>query len=250
MSDTGDGGEGFLGRWSRLKRQPAPVETPERPGQDMPAGVTPGEDSNEPASVSPSVATGPGLPDLPELPSLESITAATDMRVFMHPAVPDSIRNAALRKLWTVDPAIRDFVSPALDYAYDWNTPGGAPGYGPLGVGDDVARMLSEAVNGFTRPAAQDPGDGSSDPSAPAQGQQPDGMPAAPDAIEAPEPTSMAAAGDPSPPPEAVRVTLHAPEVTADDRSAVRPAPLAGPEPRAEVLPAGARRRHGGALPS
>jgi hypothetical protein len=37
----------------------------------------------------------------------------------------------ALREIWRTDPAVRDFVGPA-DYAWDWNTPGDAPGYGPL----------------------------------------------------------------------------------------------------------------------
>ena len=43
-----------------------------------------------------------------------------------------ALRNAALRNAWLVDPAIRDYVDCALDYAYDWNIPGGVPGNGPL----------------------------------------------------------------------------------------------------------------------
>ncbi len=95
------------------------------------------------------------LPELPELPSLDAITAQTDISAFMHPAVAEDLRAAALRKLWSVDPSIRDFVSPAVDYAYDWNTPGGAPGWGALGRADDVARMVAEVVDGFARPPAQ-----------------------------------------------------------------------------------------------
>ncbi len=46
--------------------------------------------------------------------------------------------------MWETDPAIRDFVGPALDYAYDYNTPGAAPGYGPLSESDiaDAKRLL------------------------------------------------------------------------------------------------------------
>ena len=56
------------------------------------------------------------------------------------------MRNAALRKSWALDPAIRNYVNPALEYAYDWNTPGGVPGSGELGAGVDVARMVSQIM--------------------------------------------------------------------------------------------------------
>ncbi len=68
------------------------------------------------------------------------------MTVFFKKGVPDSIRNAALRKSWALDPAIRNYVNPALDYAYDWNTPGGVPGGGELAPGTDIARMVSQIM--------------------------------------------------------------------------------------------------------
>jgi hypothetical protein len=52
--------------------------------------------------------------------------------------VPQILRNAAMRRMWVLDPAIRDYVDPALDYAYDWNIPGGVPGNGPLAEGFDA----------------------------------------------------------------------------------------------------------------
>jgi hypothetical protein len=51
-----------------------------------------------------------------------------------------------LRKSWALDPAIRNYVSPALEYAYDWNAPGGVPGGGELGAGVDVARLVSQIM--------------------------------------------------------------------------------------------------------
>ena len=66
--------------------------------------------------------------DLSSLPKLEELTAATDITAFLRKGVPEHLRNAALRKSWALDPAIRNYVNPALDYAYDWNTPGGVPG--------------------------------------------------------------------------------------------------------------------------
>ena len=53
-----------------------------------------------------------------------------------------------LRKSWALDPAIRNYVNPALDYAYDWNTPGGVPGSSELGAGMDVARLVSQIMGG------------------------------------------------------------------------------------------------------
>ena len=60
--------------------------------------------------------------------------------------MPEHLRNAALRKSWALDPAIRNYVNPALEYAYDWNTPGGVPGTGELGAGMDVARMVLQIM--------------------------------------------------------------------------------------------------------
>ena len=68
--------------------------------------------------------------------------------------MPEHLRNAALRKSWALDPAIRNYVNPALEYAYDWNTPGGVPGGGELGAGMDVARMVSQ-IMGSGEPAAE-----------------------------------------------------------------------------------------------
>jgi hypothetical protein len=62
------------------------------------------------------------------------------------------LRNAALQKSWALDPAIRNYVNPALEYAYDWNAPGGVPGGGELDAGVDVARLVSQIMG---EPAAE-----------------------------------------------------------------------------------------------
>jgi hypothetical protein len=49
----------------------------------------------------------------------------------MQAGVPQALRRAALARIWSLDPAIRDFREMA-DYDWDFNVPGGAPGYGPL----------------------------------------------------------------------------------------------------------------------
>jgi len=69
--------------------------------------------------------------------------------------VPEAWRAAALRRVWVMDPAIRDFVGPA-DYAWDWNKPGGVPFYGPLRAVDDIGKLLAR-VAGETDPPARAP---------------------------------------------------------------------------------------------
>ncbi len=81
------------------------------------------------ADTAPERETADELPfDIDSLPSLEQITAETDIRPFMHALVPADLRNAALRRMWELDTAIRDYVSPATEYAWDWNDGGNAPG--------------------------------------------------------------------------------------------------------------------------
>jgi hypothetical protein len=153
--------KGFLARWSARKREAARDDAVE-------SDVTKsGSDTKQAPADTPTRAAGTiaGEPaeqpfDLASLPRLEELTADTDMTVFFRKGVPESIRNAALRKSWALDPAVRNYVSPALDYAYDWNTPGGVPGAGELAPGTDVVRMV-EQVMGWTepqRPADAEPG--------------------------------------------------------------------------------------------
>ena len=82
------------------------------------------------------------------MPRLEELTETTDITAFLKKGVPEHLRNAALRKSWALDPAIRNYVNPALEYAYDWNTPGGVPGNGEIDAGVDIARMVSQIMGG------------------------------------------------------------------------------------------------------
>jgi hypothetical protein len=66
-----------------------------------------------------------------ELPDIATLTAGSDIRAFMQAGVPQALRRAALARIWSLDPAIRDFREMA-DYDWDFNVPGGAPGFGPL----------------------------------------------------------------------------------------------------------------------
>ena len=117
MIDDGN----FLSRWSKRKREALtqPAAEAEAPGGEE-GQQTQADDGEEQPF------------DLSLLPDLETLTGASDIQSFLHKAVPDALRNAALRKVWALDPAVRNYVGEALDYAYDWNTPGGVPGFGEI----------------------------------------------------------------------------------------------------------------------
>ena len=126
----------FLARWSQRKHEA------KQPDHDAPT-------VNSDAPFGP-VAESDVVQefDLSSLPKLEDMTATTDITAFLRKGVPEHLRNAALRKSWALDPAIRNYVNPALDYAYDWNTPGGVPGSSEIGTGMDVARLVSQIMGG------------------------------------------------------------------------------------------------------
>jgi hypothetical protein len=142
--DEADRDKGFLARWSQRKQE---AKQPEPP-PDAPAGESL-ESSGSPEAQGEDVT--PEF-DLSTLPKLEELTASTDITAFLRKGVPEHLRNAALQKSWALDPAIRNYVNPALEYAYDWNAPGGVPGGGELGAGVDVARLVSQIMG---EPAAE-----------------------------------------------------------------------------------------------
>jgi hypothetical protein len=136
--DETDRDKGFLARWSQRKQE---AKQPE-PKPDEPAAESV-ESAGSPASQGEEVT--PEF-DLSTLPKLEELTGSTDITAFLRKGVPEHLRNAALQKSWALDPAIRNYVNPALEYAYDWNAPGGVPGGGELGAGVDVARLVSQIM--------------------------------------------------------------------------------------------------------
>ena len=142
--DDADRDKGFLARWSQRKQE---AKQPE-PKPDAPT------DENTESSGSPAPQGDDVTPefDLSTLPKLEELTGSTDITAFLRKGVPEHLRNAALQKSWALDPAIRNYVNPALEYAYDWNAPGGVPGGGELGAGFDVARLVSQIMG---EPAAE-----------------------------------------------------------------------------------------------
>jgi hypothetical protein len=143
--------EGFLTRWSRLKREAdEAAPQPEASEQAAPSAAQESADTDavtEPrAGPSTSVARDAPEFDVSTLPPLESITATTDIRAFLLPGVPAELTRAALRRAWVADPAIRDFIGLA-ENAWDFTAPDTVPGFGSS-VPADVARRLIAGMMG------------------------------------------------------------------------------------------------------
>lgn len=132
--------EGFLSRWSRRKRAVVEGRAPEEPAPPAPLEAKPEAPPAEPEDDF----------DLSSLPPIESLTIESDFKAFLHRKVPLELRAAALRRAWSLDPAIRDFIGPA-DYAWDFNAPDGVPGFA-LELGGDAMKLLSHAL-GLDAPA-------------------------------------------------------------------------------------------------
>ena len=160
--------------------------------------------------------------------------------MFLQPGVPEALSRAALRRAWSADPGIRDFIGLA-ENAWDFTASDGMHGFGPLDPADAkrlLAQLFSEgdakkdiaagdaAAQEPQHEAVNDPEQAASDSSEAASGSATDA------AAGAAEPE---AAGDP--------VMLQS---SNSDRASIalqqkqtEPAPVAAP----------IRRAHGRALP-
>jgi hypothetical protein len=123
----------FLKRWSRRKREVAQAEQVAKPPAVAPAQDAPAAKSAEPEF------------DVSTLPSIDSINAVSDVTAFLRAGVPADLTRAALRRVWTADPAIRDFVGLA-ENAWDFTDPNAMPGFGPLETTYEVRRMIADVV--------------------------------------------------------------------------------------------------------
>jgi len=213
--------EKFLSRWSRRKRAASipPPASEASSGEGGDPGLGLGEpgggnapDSKQvetarhpdplPATGEREIARGKGDAsafDPASLPPLESIDAGTDVSAYLRPGVPADLANAALRRAWVADPAIRDFVGLA-ENSWDFNAPGGVPGFEPLRAVDDVQRLAAQVLGAFpaaAKPSSPDAQAPIADPAA-ASEEQPAGDVASTDAAAPP----LDAAAQKSPPPE------------------------------------------------
>jgi hypothetical protein len=142
MSDA----ENFVARWSRLKRDTA-KQTKDKTPADAPGpkpGAAADEQGAEGALPAADALTEPAF-DPASLPSIESITGSSDIRAFLQKGVPAELTKAALRRVWTTDPAIRDFIGIA-ENQWDFTDPTAMPGFGPLEATDNVRELVAQAM--------------------------------------------------------------------------------------------------------
>src|ERR1051326_3493234 len=139
MSDR----EAFLARWARRKREAAAARS--EAAAEPPPAAAPAE-NQAPEAPAPGPVSVSESPPAPELPPIDAIDAATDIRAFLKADVPQDLARAALRRAWSTDPAIRDFVG-LSENSWDFTAPEGVPGFGPFAPGaarELVARVLGE----------------------------------------------------------------------------------------------------------
>ena len=133
----------FLARWSRRKQEAKATPTQSDPAMrgDMQSALPPAAKDDE-AEI-----------DLSSLPSIDLITSATDITAFLRKGIPQELTRAALRRVWSADPAIRDFVGLA-ESAWDFNDPTAMPGFGPLDCSEaELAAFVDRIVGGLSKSA-------------------------------------------------------------------------------------------------
>ena len=135
--------ENFLARWSRRKLAKDEPLMPDPTGSEAPS-----HKADEPTSAETKdreaipIETQPI--DLASLPSIGSISANTSVAAFLRPGVPAELTRAALRRAWTSDPAIRDFVG-LVESGWDFNNPDAISGFGSISA-EEVTRLVSQMV--------------------------------------------------------------------------------------------------------
>ena len=167
MSDETD--DGFLGRWSRRKRavahaanaasaasaaQEGERQMPLAAVEPQPGSSADGQPDDRPRDPETGALIDPMLVE--QLPAIADIAQAGDLSGFLNTGVPEALRREALRAAWAADPMISSYVSPALDYAYDYNTPGAVHGFGPLSA-TDLAEAQAFIGRVFSDPPPERP---------------------------------------------------------------------------------------------
>jgi hypothetical protein len=135
----------FLSRWSRRKLEPSDDASTETAAPESAANA--------------NVAPAEPAFDVASLPSIESLGAGSDIRAFLQRGVPAGLTRAALRRAWSADPAIRDFIG-LSENAWDFNAPNSISGFGSLDI-EDAKRLAAEFFEQLEAPKS--PGSSSPD---------------------------------------------------------------------------------------
>lgn len=242
----------FLDRWARRKQEQELALRQKRtesgdvehaPSRGDKAGASRGDtvgmSRGDQTEVSRGDTSAPPAaePPAPPLPAIEDLTADSDITGFLRKGVSEDLKRLALRRMWSLDPQIRDFIEVA-ENQYDWNAVDGVPGFGALDSGTDVQALLAQAT-------------GAASPNPPLEESS---------TVVADTPADLTAtATDTEGIADPVRTTDTQADATppatasADERTRELSLGLEGHhplEPEDRSPPAAGRRRHGGALPS
>ena len=246
MNDPKDKGEPFLSRWARRKQDVSRGRTDDAAPDIVPVGEEPVATD---AAAAPHAEKEPEL-DLSKLPKADELTAESDITAFLDKRVPAMLRNAALGRMWTLDPTIRDFIEVA-ENQWNWNIPGGAPFYEPIeSVVESAGEIVAQAGNMSGGSIAQALEGPSLAPGAETALARVDSQ-----GIELKNETRKI---EPKENPAAPQYGLHASEEDAASATAIDDAYVTGAssEVAGDAAPQhhdaqslGNRRRHGGALP-
>jgi hypothetical protein len=148
----------FLERWSRRKREAADAGAREAAVEKPHA-----DQVNEGRPTTPAPRNADAKQEKPvfepaSLPPIDSIGADTDIRDFLRPDVPPDLARAALRRAWSSDPAIRDYVGP-VENGWDFTNPDAVPGFGTIEP-REIPRLLGRVIGALAseepKPSAQD----------------------------------------------------------------------------------------------
>src|SRR5260370_8882303 len=134
--------ENFLKRWSKRKLAERDRSKDEHAANQPP--VEHDASAAEPPQIDGMVKASDETFGLADLPAIDSIAANTDVTAFLRPGVPPDLTRAALRRAWTSDPAIRDFVG-LVESGWDFNNPSAMAGFGAI-TADDVAQLASKII--------------------------------------------------------------------------------------------------------
>jgi hypothetical protein len=248
--------EPFLSRWARRKRDAArPIQVDDaarvpQAGPDLAVHGTATQaqppalaDALTGASAPPGAETAKGPTDrdqpldLDTLPKVDELTVESDITAFLDKRVPALLRNAALSRMWSLDPTIRDFIEVA-ENQWNWNIPGGAPFYEEMLPGSAGNTLIADATSAISRLA--------SDPVKVAE----PGPSLADASDQAPKPAPVEPLANPAAmPPEISSETSVAQEQIAPRLAQREPAAAIPDAVQDHAAAQPARRRHGGALP-
>jgi hypothetical protein len=147
--------ENFLTRWSSRKH----ANRTQSARQDAPAEHQSSDESRavENRALAETEKYGDAQDNQPfdpaQLPPLDSIGADTNIAAFLRRDVPPELTRAALRRAWTSDPAIKNFVG-LVENGWDFNDPSAMSGFGPISA-EEVARLAGKVIEVLPAPEDQ-----------------------------------------------------------------------------------------------